>query len=429
MAGEAPSLMWTFAALGESNWESIAWVSDTYWLVDKYDFGGPVGLEENAVVVPLVPMEAEPSTEVMLRMLLNREALIISRAATPAGSTSTGMVAPASGAFAKAIGQALGPAGRAASNDGLYQVILPSGSVARDLVPAVGGGFRGITRAAGSTKIAGQVRLVPAAAGTGATVAAGPLIATVGLAVAGEMLAQHQMNKKLDAIKNAVTGIQFRMDEDERSVLMTAEQQAGSVAGYLLDQAVVPHISSVSHAFGELDNLTNKYIRRLDRWLEVAEKHQGSDRVYGPDLMKELVDRRDNPVREFEQMVAQTYQALALRARVVILEKIAAEFSNADRPLPHVEKVLRDQLSGLAKRQEQLVSLLDDLNVLQIDSSKVPVAFAGRGTLEVRTSFGRLARALHSTPDSLPLLTESDQTVLELAPSTEGLAVIEPADK
>jgi hypothetical protein len=389
-----------------------------------------VGLEEEAVVVPLIPLESEPSTETMLRMLLNREALVITRAAKPAESTSTGMVAPASGAFAKAISQAIGQAGRAASNDGLYTVILPSGSVARDLVPAVGGGFRGIARAAGSTKIAGHVRLVPAAAaGTGATVAAGPLIATVSLAVAGEMLAQYQMNKKLDAIKNAVAGIQFRMDEDERSVLMTAEQQAGRVAGYLLDQAVVPHISSVSHAFGELDNLTNKYIRRLDRWLEVAEKHQGSDRVYGPALMKELVDNRDNPVREFEQMVTQTYQALALRARVVVLEKIAAEFSNADRPLPHVEKVLRDQLSGLAKRQEQLVGLLDDLNVLQIDSSKVPVAFAGKGTLEARTSFGRLARALHSTPDSLPLLTESDQSVLELAPSAEGLDVMAPAGK
>ncbi|WP_411373295.1 hypothetical protein ACLH0K_08950 [Arthrobacter sp. MPF02] len=387
-----------------------------------------MGLEEDAVVVPLVPIEAELSTEVMLRMLLNREALVISRGTKPAESTFTGMVAPASGAFAKAISQALGQTGRVASNDGLYQVILPSGSVARDLVPAVGGGFRGIARAAGSTKIAGHVRLVPAAAGTGATVAAGPLIATVGLAVAGEMLAQYQMNKKLDAIKNAVIGMQFRMDEDERSVIATAEQQARNVAGYLLDQAELPHISSVSYAFGELDNLTTTYIRRLDRWLEVAEKRHGSDRVYGPDLMKELVGKRENPVREFEQMVSQTYQALALRARVVVLEKIAAEFSNADRPLPHVEKVLRDQLSGLAKRQEQLVGLIDDLNVLQIDSSKVPVAFAGKGTLEVRTSFGRLARALHSTPDSLPLLTESDQTVLELAPTAEGLDVIAPGD-
>jgi hypothetical protein len=386
--------------------------------------------EEDAIVVPLVPLHAEPSTETMLRMLLNREALIISRVAKPANSTSTGMVAQTSGAFAKAISQAVGQAGRAASNEGLFQVILPTGSVARDLVPAVGGGFRGIARAAGSTKIAGHVRLIPAAAaGTGATVAAGPLIATVGLAIAGEMLAQHQMHQKLDSIKNAVTGIQVRLDEQERSVLTTAEQQARKVAGYLLDQAHIPSISSAAHAFGDLDTLTNTYINRLDHWLEIADKHQGSDRVYGPELMKSLVDKRDNPVQEFAQMVAQTYQAIALRARVVVLEKIAAEFSNGDRSLPHVENVLRGELSILADRQSQLVGLLDDLNVLQIDSSKVPIPFAGKGTIGARTSFGRLSRALHATPDSLPLLTESDQTVLELAPTVEGMAVITPTEK
>ncbi|MGO1696217.1 MAG: hypothetical protein ACTHZK_10975, partial [Arthrobacter sp.] len=294
-------------------------------------------------------------------MLLNREALAISQVARPARSTPTGMVAQTSGAFAKALGQVVGQSGRAASSEGLYRVILPTGSVARDLVPAVGGGFRGIARTAGSAKIASHARLIPAAAGTGAAVAAGPLIATVGLAVAGEMLAQHQMHKKLDSIKNAVSGIQVRMDEQERSVLITAEQQARKVAGYLLDQARIPSISSAAHAFGDLDTLTNTYINRLDRWLEIAATHQDSERVYAPTLMKALVDKRDNQQQEFEQMVAQTYQALALRARVVVLEKIAAEFSNGDRSLPHVENVLRDELSVLADHQSQLVGLLDDL--------------------------------------------------------------------
>lgn len=386
-------------------------------------------LEQTAVVVPLIPLHEEPSTEVMLRMLMNREALVISSVSRTPQSIPTGMVAQTSGAFAKAISQALGQTGRAATNEGLYRVVLPSGSVARDLVPAVGGGFRGIARAAGSTKIAGHVRLVPAAAGTGAAMAAGPLIATVGLAVAGEMLAQHQMNKKLAGIRNAVTGIQDGMDESERSVLVTADQQARKVAGYLLDQAHIPSISSAAHAFGDLDTLTNTYISRLDRWLQIAAKYRYSDRVYGPSLMKQLVDNRDNEVQEFEQMVAQTYHALALRGRVVVLEKIAAEFSNGDRSLPHVEKVLGEELAVLADKQSQLVSLLDDLNVLQIDSSKVPVAFAGKGVIGARSSFARLARALHATPESLPLLTDADQTVLELAPTDDGLSVIAPTEK
>src|SRR5690606_37303422 len=123
----------------------------------------------------------------------------------------------------------------------------------------------------------------------------------------------------------------------------------------------------------------------------------------------------------------QTYEALALRARVVVLEKVAAEASNPDRSLPHVEKVLRNELSALAERQTQLVGLLDDLNVLQMDSSRIPIAFAGQGTLGARTSFGRLSRALHATPDSLPVLTDSDHTVLELAPTGDGASVMAPS--
>jgi len=382
---------------------------------------------EEAVVVPLIPTTSEPSTEAMLRMLLNREALLIRRVPSPAGGISSALVAQSTGAFAKAMGQAVGQLARSSgSADSLYRVILPTGSVARDLVPAVGGGFRGMVRAAGSTKIAGQARLVPAAAGVGATVAAGPLIATVGLAVAGEMLAQHQMNKKLDGIKNALVGIEDRANDHDRSVLVTAAQQTRKVAGYLLDQAHIPAISSAAHAFGDLDTLANSYVDRLDRWLDVAEKYAGADRVYAPELFVALVGKRGNPMMEFERIVAQTYEGLALRARIVVLEKVAAEYSNPDRSLLHVEKVLRDELGEIAQRQAQLVGLLDDLSVMRIDSSKAPVAFAGKGTLDARTSFSRLARALHTLPDAIPVLTDSDQTVLELAPGDGGLSVAIP---
>lgn len=381
---------------------------------------------EEAVVVPLVPLESEPSTEAMLRMLLNREALLIDRASQSPQSAPSGLIAQSGGAFAKAVGQAMGQLGRSSSSEGLYRVIMPTGSVARDLVPAVGGGFRGIVRGAGGAKIAGQVRLVPAAAGVGATVAAGPLIATVGLAVAGEMLAQHQTQKKLGEIRSALNDIQARSEEQERSTLSTAGQQARRVVGYLLDQARIPSISSAAHAFGDLDSLTNSYIDQLDRWTAVTEKHAGAERVYAPELLTALVGRRDNPVEYFEQRVSLTYEALALRARVVVLEKVAAEFSNPDRSLPHVESVLRDELAAIAERHTQLGGLLDDLSVMQLDSSKVPIKFAGKGTLAARTSFSRLTRALHAAPDSLPVLTDSDQTMLELAPASGGLSVMTP---
>ncbi|MEJ6555555.1 hypothetical protein PQI51_11050 [Microbacterium esteraromaticum] len=386
-----------------------------------------VEINQEAVVVPLVNTDAEMTTEAMLRMLMNREALLLSDAPAREGSTNAGMLAPATGAFAKAVGQALGNMSHARAGQGLYRAILPTGAVARELVPAVGGGFRGLVRSAGSTKIGGHVRLVPAVAGAGATAAAGPLIATVGLAVAGEMLAQHQMNKKLDSIKSAVVEMSVRMDDADRAVLTTASNQASKVSGYLLDQARIPSISSAAHAFGELDALTNTYIDRLDRWTDAVALHGVKGRVNTHDLLLDLVGKREGPARAFEQIVARTYEALALRARVVVLEKIAAEFSNPDRSLGHVERALRNELSSLADRQTQLVSLLDDLNVLQMDSSRLPVAYAGKGTISMRTSFGRLSKALHSAPESIPVLSDSDQMVLELAPSASGLTVVTPA--
>lgn len=384
---------------------------------------------EEAVVVPLVASPAELGTEAMLRMVLNREALIISRSPVSTKAASTGLVAQNTGAFAKAIGQSVGQLGRTVPEQGLFRVIMPTGSVTRDLVPAVGGGYRGMVRTAGSARISGQVRLIPAAARTGATIAAGPLIATVGLAVAGDMLVQHQMNKKLDGIRKALLDIQVRAEEEERSVLETAAHQSRKVAGYLLDQARIPTISSASHAFGDLDNLTNIYINRLGHWLDVAEKYTTGDRVYAPELLTALVSKTEHPLQDFERMVAQTYEALALQARVIVLEKVAAEFSNPDRSLPNVEAALHRELSGIAERQTQLVALLDDLSAMPLDSSRLPIPFADKNTLNIRTSFGQMAKALHSPPDGLPILTNSEQTILELAPGSSSMAVLRPENR
>jgi hypothetical protein len=363
----------------------------------------------------------------MLRMLLNREALMISRDGTAEGRVPSGMVAHGAGAFARAISQTAGHIGRASSSEGLYRIVLPTGSLARDLVPAVGGGFRGIVRTAGSNTISGHVRLVPAALGGGAAVAAGPLIAAVGLAVAAEMLTQHQMNKKLTSIASSVQSVVRHLDAQDRAILITADQEARKVAGYLLDQANLPAINGAGHAFGDLASLTNRQLESLDLWLSVAEKHRESERVNGADLMSALIGKREDPIRAFERSVIRTYETLALRARVVVLEKIAAEFSNPDRSLAHVEHALRDELAVLAERQTQLVGLLDDLSALQVDGSRLPVSFAGKKSINMRTSFGRLARALHAAPAPLPMLSEADRTVLELKPNADGLSVVLPA--
>ena len=228
--------------------------------------------QEELAVVPLVPVDATPSTDTMLRMVLNHEALLVHHVLNDSLSGRPGQVAQATGAFAKAISQVTGEFNRSFSTEGLYRVVLPAGSTAKDLVPAVGGGFRGMVRAAGSTRISGHATLLPVA-GIGATVAVGPLIATVALATVSEMLAQHQQNKKLESIQKAVQSIQTRMSDEDRAVLVTAEQQVQKVTGYLLDRASIPKISSAPAAFGDLNTLANRWGERLVRWTETVQQY------------------------------------------------------------------------------------------------------------------------------------------------------------
>lgn len=385
------------------------------------------------VVVPLTPTSGELDTESMLRMLLNRDAVMITRTkATRANAEDSGFLAQTAGAFARAMGTATQTFTHNGGNaEGLYKVILPSGATARDLVPAVGGGFRGIVRTAESTKIAGQARLIPVAGiNTAATLAAGPLIATIALATASEMLAQHQINKKLDTIQRSVQAIHERMDEHDRAILDTANTQSKKVASYLLDQAEIPVFSSASHAFGELETLTTQYNNRLDRWTDNVKKYSKKSRVNSKELLTSLTKEKEGSIQTFETMLIRTYEALSLRAQVIVLEKIAAESLNKNRSLFKVEQVLHSELSDIAQRQQQLVELVDDLNALPLDSSKIPVvAFAMRKTIDMRTDLAKMAKALHQAPDALPVLNSSDQMVLDMEATTQGFSIKKPCEE
>ena len=92
--------------------------------------------QEELAVVPLVPVDATPSTDTMLRMVLNHEALLVHHVLNDSLSGRPGQVAQATGAFAKAISQVTGEFNRSFSTEGLYRVVLPAGSTAKDLVPS-----------------------------------------------------------------------------------------------------------------------------------------------------------------------------------------------------------------------------------------------------------------------------------------------------
>ena len=151
--------------------------------------------------------------------------------------------------------------------------------------------------------------------------AAGPMIATVALAMAGDMLSSYQTNKKLDAIYKSVKSLQERRDAEDRAILINAAQQARKVTGYLLDQACIPSMSTAPYAFGKLEELFVLYGERLDKWSDIAEHYSKQSHVNSSDLLKELTNSSENSLYDFECAVEQTYQTFALRARIILLEK------------------------------------------------------------------------------------------------------------
>jgi len=129
-----------------------------------------------------------------------------------------------------------GSAGGAGS--ALFRLELPTGSTLQHLVPAVGGGFRGLVRTGeGATAIAGHARLVAVGGGAvGTGVALGPLVALLALPVGAEMLARHQQNKKLDAIRRGVRDLGRAADEKMAAQLQSAEQALEFGSAAMLDR-------------------------------------------------------------------------------------------------------------------------------------------------------------------------------------------------
>lgn len=200
----------------------------------------------------VLPLTADSSTEQMdaLEVLARGRGLLITpQDPSEATGRKTDAVLSASSALGRHLTDIAGQFPQAsslatASGATLFRLELPSGSTLRDLVQASGGGYRGLVRASEGTKIAGQVRLLPAGAGEGGAVvgglAAGPAIALIVVAVGAEALARYQLEKKLDAIRDAVRDLQKSEMEWQVAILDSAEEALHFGAASLLDQITIP---------------------------------------------------------------------------------------------------------------------------------------------------------------------------------------------
>ncbi|OLT16497.1 hypothetical protein BJF78_13770 [Pseudonocardia sp. CNS-139] len=109
--------------------------------------------------------------------------------------------------------------GRGASG---FRVEFPPGFDVGNLVPAAGGGFRGLVAAGkGASRIGGHVRLLPAGA---ASAMLGPALGLMAITVITEMAAAAEQERKLKAILGTVERIDARLRLETDARLRTAEQ-------------------------------------------------------------------------------------------------------------------------------------------------------------------------------------------------------------
>lgn len=310
----------------------------------------------------------------------------------------------------------------------LFRVELPTGQTLQQLVPAVGGGFRGMTRAVDSTKLAGQARLIPVSgAAAGAGLALGPLVGLMALSVGAEMLARHEQDKKIQSINEAVHGIQRHLQQKIVAELTTAEQALEAATAAILDQIAVPQGIGLSSAVTGLRNVKNQSLNWLEQWEErLSALSKDSSGVAYSDLRRILDVGLGGP-NAFPAQVMVLYRALALESRAQVITAAEAALANPGQTLPNLEASVQQRLDENIAAQDRLRELLLTLMEHPV-TARLP---ARRSTWHKATAMdhtlGRLTHAVVKVADTPPVLTVENRQVLEAVSHEDGsMSILQP---
>lgn len=303
----------------------------------------------------------------------------------------------------------------------LVSVELPAGSTMTDLIPAVGGGFRGMIRAAGSTKMAGQARLVPV---SGAAVAGGaglaPVLAVMAISVGAEMLARHQQEQKLAAITAIVARIERYNSDREIAELRSAEQAIALGSAALLDRIAIPSSIGLGSACDRVRVVLNRHVNELDRWQDAATRLPRKDGTVDYTQLVKALGVAENP-QAFPRTVASLYQATVLDSRAKVLLAAEAALLNPDRPLENLHTQLASSLAANVDIQERLRETLWALAVPRLRSGRTaPTPAARQAVTNFDQTLAMLAVSMSRTPPALATVSPTGHHVLELARGADG---------
>jgi hypothetical protein len=382
----------------------------------------------SAAVVPIDgPLEGSQSSGVdPWQMLAEGTGALVSwrPAGVGDGSTGWGPVLRGSSSFSK---QLLAVAERSGGGDvvkagaTLFRLELPTGQILRDLVPAVGGGVRGMVRSADGAKISAHARLFPvsgAAVGTG--LALGPLVGLMALSVGAEMIAARQQEEMLKAIRESVRGIERHLQQELDARLKTAEHALQEANAAILDQVSMPQSIGLSAAVTGLRDVRHQAIGWLEQWEKGAAELPADTTDLDYAKAKGILDAGIGGSAGFVAHVELLYRAVSLDARAAVLGASEAALANPGLTLSNIEGVLRSRLAENAAVLERLRAVLLRLAEYRITVGTLSRPGTSDGAARMDGLLARLAHALVRAPDVPAVLTSSNRQVLEAVRNVDG---------
>jgi hypothetical protein len=385
------------------------------------------------VVLPLDPSRTEGSEFDPWRLLAEEQGILVTWTELSGGDVGRwGPALRGTSALGQQLGGIVQQAGQSrllSAGPTLFRLELPTGSTLQNLVPAVGGGFRGLVRSADNASLAGHARLLPVAAGTGAAVTLGPLIGLMALSVGAEMLGRHQQDKKLAAIHQGVRALTREAEENTRAELDAAEQALEQASAAILDRTDVPTAIGLGPARQDLRVIKNRGLGWLAEWEQrVTDLDQGGTGVaFG--RMRDVLGGEDtgDTYLEFPNRIATFYRALALDSRATVLTGAEAALRREDLTLGHLQEQLRLDLAKNAQLQDRLRELLWQLASVPVTYSLPAMPATGSKVAGLQRTLSRLAVAAARMPDAPALLNTSNRQVTEILREPNGTLRVLPA--
>jgi hypothetical protein len=381
-----------------------------------------------AVVVPMFNEQATEDAAALepWRMLAEGTGMLVAWEPAPSNVANWGPALSATSGIARQLAAVVQRSGAKlpAVGETLFRVQLPAGQTVSNLVPAIGGGFRAMTKVAGKKGFAGQARLLPVAgAGAGAAAGLGPLLAVIALSAGAEMLASHQQDAKLNAIRDVVERLENHEIDKIVAVLDSAEGVLHDSMTALLDKLDVPEAVGLGSTAGSVKETKALALNWLTKWEGIAERFGSSPRVDVDDLREQLGKTAIGGFEAFGVLVQLTYRALALDSRVHVVAMAEATLRRPDESVEHFEESIQRRLAENAESLERLntvvrrfASMRLTVSAARIDKRNEPSALQAR--------LVRLAFAMGDTPQLPPVLTADQRLVIEAVRRSDGTVVM-----